>query len=121
MAVWIARRLAPLAIAFTLRHAWLAAGGLFVLFQWLPRYASPGWFGIIRPSLLLVPLLWIPVGVLFWRRRHGDRIAHVLAYYALGAGAVALLDAVFGRGHQQVRHDGALRRFRDSACTCCSA
>jgi signal transduction histidine kinase/ActR/RegA family two-component response regulator len=62
------------------------AGGLFALFQWLPRYASPGWLGIIRPTLVAVPLLWIPVGVMFWRRRQGDRMAHALAFYALGTG-----------------------------------
>ena len=64
---------------------WPAAVGLFALFQWLPRYAAPGCLGIVRPTLLLVPLLWIPVGVTFWRRRRDDRIAHTLAYYALGA------------------------------------
>jgi signal transduction histidine kinase/ActR/RegA family two-component response regulator len=62
------------------------AGGLFALFQWLPRYASPGWLGIMRPTLVAVPLLWIPVGILFWRRRRGDRLAHALAFYALGTG-----------------------------------
>ena len=62
-----------------------AATGLFALFQSLPRYSEPGLFGILRPTLLAVPLLWIPVGVTLWRRRHGDRIAHALAYYALAA------------------------------------
>ena len=60
------------------------AAGLFLLFQWLPRYAETGWFGILRPTLVLVPLLWIPVGVSFWRRRSINRIAHVLAWYSLG-------------------------------------
>ena len=60
------------------------AVGLFMLFQWLPRYVPTGWFGILRPTLLLVPLLWIPVGLTFWRRRRINRIAHVLAWYALG-------------------------------------
>jgi len=58
---------------------------LFWLFQSLPRYADAGFLGIRRPTLILVPLLWIPVGVYFWRRRDGDHIAHALAYYALGA------------------------------------
>jgi len=62
----------------------LAAIGLFVLFQWLPRYAPMHWLGIVRPTLLLVPLLWIPVGIALWRRRHVDRISHALAFYALG-------------------------------------
>ncbi len=62
----------------------LAAIGLFVAFQLLPRYAEPGFLGILRPSLLLVPLLWIPVGIALWRRRHIDRISHALAFFALG-------------------------------------
>jgi len=61
-----------------------AAAALFALFQWMPRYTPTGWFGILRPTLLLVPLLWVPVGVIFWRRRRTDRIAHLLAWYALG-------------------------------------
>ncbi len=59
------------------------AMGLFSLFQWLPDYADPGLFGVIRPTLLVVPLLWIPIGLWSWRRRAGDRLAHALAYYAL--------------------------------------
>jgi signal transduction histidine kinase/ActR/RegA family two-component response regulator len=62
----------------------LAAIGLFALFQWLPRYTPGGWWGIFRPTLLPVPLLWIPVGITLWRRRHGGRISHAMAFYALG-------------------------------------
>jgi signal transduction histidine kinase/ActR/RegA family two-component response regulator len=61
------------------------ATALFALFQALPRYSEPGLLGILRPTLLAVPLLWIPVGITLWRRRQGDRIAHALAYYALAA------------------------------------
>jgi hypothetical protein len=61
-----------------------AAAGLFLLFQWLPRRAETGWFGILRPTPVPVPLLWIPVGVTFWRRRSINRIAHVPAWYSLG-------------------------------------
>ncbi|HET7809194.1 MAG TPA: ATP-binding protein [Steroidobacteraceae bacterium] len=61
-----------------------AAVGLFVLFQWLPRYTAPTLLGIIRPSLAGVPLLWIPVALALWRRRAEDRIAHALAFYACG-------------------------------------
>jgi signal transduction histidine kinase/ActR/RegA family two-component response regulator len=64
----------------------VAAIGLFALFQWLPRYAPIRFLGIIRPTLALVPLLWIPVGIALWRRRHIDRISHALALYALGTG-----------------------------------
>jgi signal transduction histidine kinase/ActR/RegA family two-component response regulator len=63
------------------------ATGLFVFFQWLPRYAPIGFLGILRPSLLLVPLLWIPIGLFFWRRRKGHRISHALAFYAFGTAA----------------------------------
>ncbi|HEV8442726.1 MAG TPA: hypothetical protein VGQ27_04570, partial [Steroidobacteraceae bacterium] len=58
--------------------------GLFALFQTLRPYTPKLGLGIIRPSLLLIPLLWIPVGLTFWRRRRGDRIAHALSYFALG-------------------------------------
>jgi signal transduction histidine kinase/CheY-like chemotaxis protein len=60
-----------------------AALALFALFQWLPRYAPPGWLGILRPTLLPVPLLWVPVAVICWKRRQ-ERIAHALAFYAFG-------------------------------------
>jgi len=90
--------LLPLGIAFILftapaRHMSKAlfavgivalAGGLFALFQWLPRYTPLGFLGIVRPTLLFVPLLWVPLGLFFWRRRRGHRISHALAYYALG-------------------------------------
>ncbi len=63
-----------------------ASLGLFSLFQWLPRYAGgPGFLGIIRPTLVAIPLLWIPVGIWLWNRRETDRLAHALAYYALAA------------------------------------
>jgi signal transduction histidine kinase/ActR/RegA family two-component response regulator len=64
----------------------VAAIGLFALFQWLPRYAPISFLGIVRPTLALVPLLWIPVGIALWRRRHVDRIGHALAFFALGSG-----------------------------------
>ncbi|HTU66516.1 MAG TPA: ATP-binding protein [Steroidobacteraceae bacterium] len=60
------------------------AAGLFALFQALPRYSAPVVFGIIRPSLAFVPLLWIPAAVLWWRRRGTDRLADALAWYAIG-------------------------------------
>lgn len=80
--LWIAPSPRASKTAFALATI-AAAIGLFALFQWLPKYASSGVLGVIRPTLLLVPLLWIPVSVIFWRRR-ADRIAHALAYYALG-------------------------------------
>jgi signal transduction histidine kinase/CheY-like chemotaxis protein len=67
------------------------AVGLFVLFQWLPRYTAPVGFGIIRPSLAFVPLLWIPVAVAWWRRRGTDRLAPPLAWFAIGMALAQLL------------------------------
>ena len=83
LTLWIAPTPRASKLAFA-AGAVAASAGLFALFQWLPRYAEPGFLGILRPTLILVPLLWIPVGIVFWRRRAGDRIAHVLAFYALG-------------------------------------
>ena len=80
------RRPSRAAIAIFATGTVAAAIGLFVLFQWLPRYAPTGWLGIVRPTLVPVPLLWIPVGIALWRRRHVDRISHALAFYALGTG-----------------------------------
>lgn len=68
-----------------------SAIGLFALFQWLPRYTAPVLLGIIRPSLLLVPLLWIAPAVMWWRRRGTDRLANALSWYAIGTAAAHVL------------------------------
>ena len=81
-AMWSAGRPRVSQLGFGLYLVAVAAT-LFALFQALPRYSSPGWFGIIRPTLGLVPVLWLLAGYLFWRRRHRDRISHALAFYAL--------------------------------------
>ena len=47
--------------------------GLIALFGWLPRYAPPGWLGITRPTLALVPLLWVGTGLLCARWKTEDR------------------------------------------------
>ena len=60
------------------------AGALLVLFQAMPRYVDTRFMGILRPTLVLVPLLWLPPGLIFWRRRVGHPISHALGYYALG-------------------------------------
>jgi signal transduction histidine kinase/ActR/RegA family two-component response regulator len=79
---WIARQPRMSAPRFALGTVAVAAA-LFAMFQLLPRYSSPGWFGIIRPTLALVPVFWIGVAVIFWRRRDADRIAAAIAFYAL--------------------------------------
>jgi PAS domain S-box-containing protein len=50
--------------------------------SYLPRYTEPGLFGITRPTLALVPLLWTLVGVACWRRRANHRIFRALARVA---------------------------------------
>lgn len=52
---------------------------LLPLFTWLPRYTEPGWFGISRPWLIGVPLLWIVIGFTCWKHRMADRIMPMLA------------------------------------------
>src|ERR1700682_1248781 len=63
--VWLMRRgwrrVLDLALALTVLGV-----GLLILSGWLPRYASPGWLGITRPTLVLGPLLWALVGLACW-------------------------------------------------------
>jgi signal transduction histidine kinase/ActR/RegA family two-component response regulator len=79
---WAARQRWVTAPAFGLATL-AAAAALFALFQLLPRYTPPGWFGILRPTLAFVPVLWLAVAALFWRRREADRLAATMAFYAL--------------------------------------
>jgi signal transduction histidine kinase/CheY-like chemotaxis protein len=69
--------------------AWLLALGLvllgialFALFQLVPRYSAPGLLGISRPTLVLVPLLWVVVGLAYWRFRVVSEMAHAIALTA---------------------------------------
>jgi len=55
---------------------------LLGLFSYLPRYTEPGLFGISRPTLVPVPLLWAMVGFACWRRRSMHRIFTALALVA---------------------------------------
>ncbi len=58
----------------------LALGvALIPLFLWLPRYSSPAWLGVTRPTLLLVPILWVPIGIAFWKLRSQERLAAAIA------------------------------------------
>ena len=57
--------------------------GLLALFLLLPRYVSPGWHGITRPALILVPLLWSGVGYSCRRLHTRDRVAWVLTLTAV--------------------------------------
>ena len=64
----------------------IVAAGFMAFFAWVPRYSPPGLLGITRPTLLLAPLLWIPVIIQQWRIRDQDRLAHVFALF----GAITL-------------------------------
>ncbi|MEO8061328.1 MAG: ATP-binding protein [Pseudomonadota bacterium] len=88
-----------------------AAALLLWLFLSLLQYAPPGWFAITRPTLVFVPLLWIPVGLSYWRRRHEDRIAHAIAFYAviaLVSHTAMLYSRVPGDSVAMVAHVGLL-------------
>ena len=60
----------------------LLALGLFAIFLSLPRYTAPGLFGISRPSLVLVPILWVSVGFAYWRVRKEAEFANVITMTA---------------------------------------
>jgi signal transduction histidine kinase/ActR/RegA family two-component response regulator len=58
---------------------------LAIIFQLLPRYAETFFFGISRPNLLGVPLLWAAVAFGYWRLHKSSQVASAVA-----AGAVVL-------------------------------
>jgi signal transduction histidine kinase/ActR/RegA family two-component response regulator len=57
-------------------------GALFLLFTWLPHLDHPVLLGIDRPSLALIPLLWLVVGVFYWRSRGVNAMARAVALMA---------------------------------------
>jgi PAS domain S-box-containing protein len=72
-ALWLFRRGKTGTLGFALVMVALSAV-LFVVFQQLPNFVPPGFLGITRPALILVPPLWAAVGVLAWRLRAEDRL-----------------------------------------------
>ena len=75
--------------------------GLFALliaflFLSLPRYAPPGLLGITRPTLVLVPLLWVGIGITYWRQVLESEIARTVAVAAVVL-AAAHFDMLYSR------------------------
>ena len=60
----------------------LMSFALLAVFVLLPRYTPPGVWGITRPTLIPVPLLWVPVGWACWHKRSAERILPALALMA---------------------------------------
>jgi PAS domain S-box-containing protein len=60
----------------------LLALGLIAVFLSIPRYTPPGLFGISRPGLVLVPILWVIVGIAYWRHRREAEFAEVIGLTA---------------------------------------
>lgn len=70
--------------------AWPLAAGLVLfaiplvaIFLSIPRYTQPGILWITRPSLVLVPVLWVLVGAAYWRCREESAIARSIALTAV--------------------------------------
>ncbi|HEU5134430.1 MAG TPA: ATP-binding protein [Steroidobacteraceae bacterium] len=56
---------------------------LLWIFDPIPPYTAPTWFGVTRPSLSLVPFLSLLVGVLYWRVRNSERLGLVIVLLTL--------------------------------------
>jgi PAS domain S-box-containing protein len=69
----------------------LAAALMIWLFLEVPRYTAPGFLGITRPSLLAVPLCWVVVAIICWRRRRMDRLYPMLVLMSATLVAANLL------------------------------
>jgi len=93
--VLLLRRREPRAWIFALALAVLDAG-LFAIFYWLPKYAAPGFLGISRPTLVLVPLLWALVAWACWKFRGSDRILLPVLFLA-AAGLLSSATMLYSR------------------------
>jgi PAS domain S-box-containing protein len=81
-ALWLRDRPRAFAWPFALGLAVLG-GALTAFFLIVPRYTAPGLFWITRPTLALVPLLWLVVGWAYWKRRGESQIARAIALFAI--------------------------------------
>lgn len=69
----------------------VAAALLTWLFLEWPRYTPPTFLGVTRPALIGVPLLWIAVAWVCWRRRASDRLYPMLALMAITSAVANVL------------------------------
>jgi len=60
----------------------LSTAVLLAVFTALPRYMPPGVWGITRPTLVFIPLLWALAGGACWLKRSADRMLPALALMA---------------------------------------
>ena len=81
---------------FVLALIVLTAAILYVYLR-LPHYTAPGLFGITRPALVAVPLLWGIVCVGYWRARRQDEIMP----------AIALMSIIMVLGHTAILYSHA--------------
>jgi signal transduction histidine kinase/ActR/RegA family two-component response regulator len=93
-AAYLSSRPRRLRLPFGVSLVVVGAGMLYLFYQ-LPRYTPP-YFGVTRPTLLLVPVVWLLVFLVYWRRRHDDRIAGLLSLLALIA-MTANVGIIFSR------------------------
>jgi PAS domain S-box-containing protein len=90
--IWLARGTHRQALTMA-SMLMLLGVALLALFYFLPRYSLPNSLGISRPTLLIVPPLWVVVGVICWQQRARNRIYTALAGLAalLCLGQIAML------------------------------
>ncbi|MDB5047162.1 MAG: hybrid sensor histidine kinase/response regulator [Fibrobacteres bacterium] len=78
--IWLLRKGRKRAPAFA-TAMFIVGAMLLISFYWLPRY-SVSWLGVTRVTLILVPPLWLAVGIACWRMRAVDRVFPVLTQMA---------------------------------------